>query len=244
VVAGPSGPATPTKPPPLVTKEEKGSFEDETPKAVAEVKVQDFQPRKGEEGKNSLSSAPPSEPGEDGDEEVSWQNAARASLEKTTKPATNNVKSWGPPVAKKTESQREVAKPETKGEARAKPASQNPEPQTSAPPLPVEQFTQEELPPDFWGSELEPPPSSYDDEPLETATSANSNNDQERIRASAKPSVRLPFEMPLFNELQTLFPGRIVRVDAKQQKQAEESEEAEMQTNETTNAAESEDNER
>jgi hypothetical protein len=174
---------------------------------------------------------------EDDDEEVSWQNAARASLEKETKTSST-------PVAKKVEnpSPKVDAKPvETRAtpQASSEPPTLNPEP-----PPPTEQFTREELPADFWGSESEPPPTSnYDDEAFETATSAPSGNGQVgRTRGVAKPNVKLPFEMPLFNELQSLFPGRIVRIDVKQQKQAEESEEDAPQANEAVSVVESEEN--
>jgi hypothetical protein len=105
---------------------------------------------------------------------------------------------------------------------------------------PEAQFTQEELPADFWGSDSAPPPaSSHDDEAFETATSTPTS----AARAAPKTNAKLPFEMPLFNELQALFPGRIVRVDIKQQKQAEESEESTEPANEAVSVVESEENE-
>jgi hypothetical protein len=182
---------------------------------------------------------------EDDDEEVSWQSAARASLEKETKPS--NVKSSSIPIARKVESQSQNV-PAKSVEARAtpqpipEPQTPNPEPPppTLNPQLPEAQFTKEELPADFWGNESEPPPpSSYDDdEAFETATSVPSGNGQNgKARATSKSSAKLPFDMPLFNELQALFPGRIVRIDIKQQK------ESEAQTNEAENVAESEDTE-
>jgi hypothetical protein len=176
---------------------------------------------------NLQSSYPPSPiPYPEGDdEEVSWQNAARASLEKVENPS--------PKVDAKPVETRATP------QASSEPPTLNPEP-----PPPTEQFTREELPADFWGSESEPPPTSnYDDEAFETATSAPSGNGQVgRTRGVAKPNVKLPFEMPLFNELQSLFPGRIVRIDVKQQKQAEESEEDAPQANEAVSVVESEEN--
>lgn len=189
-------------------------------------------------------------PDDDDDEEVSWQSAARASLEKETK-SSPPVKSSSNPVAKQTENQprKIAANSEQKIETRATPQpTPNPQTPTPAPPPPppTEQFTREELPTDFWGSESEPPPpSSYDDdEAFETATSASSGNGQNgKARATPKSSAKLPFDMPLFNELQALFPGRIVRIDVKQQKQAEESEESTVQANEAVSVVESEESE-
>jgi hypothetical protein len=175
----------------------------------------------------------PQTPDPDDDaEEVSWQNAARASLEQETR---TPAKLSSTPVARKVEnpSPKVDAKPV---EARAV-TQRNPEP-----PPPTEHFTQEELPADFWSNAQEQPPaSSYDDETFETATSGSGGGG--RTRGVSKSNVKLPFEMPLFNELQALFPGRIVRIDVKQHKQAEESEEGTEQANEAVNAAESEDSE-
>jgi hypothetical protein len=187
----------------------------------------------------------PETPEEDDDEEVSWQSAARASLDKN-KPL--NVKPSSPPVAKKVEAvpQKVAVQTENSSASQQKsgsevkveqvvktqttssplpsssPLAESPQPQTPASTdLPEDtQFTREELPADFWSGDSEPPPaSSYDDEAFETTTSAPSRNVQ---AGASKSTTKLPFDMPLFNELQALFPGRIVRIDAKQQKQAEE----------------------
>jgi hypothetical protein len=207
----------------------------------------------------------PEIPEGDDDEEVSWQSAARASLDKN-KPL--NVKPSSPPPTRKVElapqkvavraespsASQQKSSSEVKVEQVVKtqttssplpsssPLPESPQPQTPASTdLPEDaQFTREELPADFWRGDPEPPPASSDysdDEVFETATSAPVS----KARVTPKSTMQLPFDMPLFNELQALFPGRIVRIDAKQQKQAEE--EGAGPTNEATSVLESEESE-
>ncbi len=227
--------------------------------------------REGEEEKNfsPLPLTPHSSLQDDDDEEVSWQNAARASLEKN-KPL--NVKAPPTLIAKKVESAPSPQKflPETESpspvtskntsEATNKPIIQKetpssplpssaplaspatPQPQSSEDLPPIEaQFTREELPTDFWSSAAESPTNSYDDELFETATSSPTTQTGAAQTRPQRPAASLPFDMPLFNELQGLFPGKILRIDMKQQKQTEESEESTTPTNEAVNVVESED---
>jgi hypothetical protein len=195
------------------------------------------------------------------DEEVSWQSAARASLEKnkplSVKPLAKNPELAARAVPAKTEAKKEppkdiVAEAKSSSSDSSSPLSQNsattqPQPPEELPPIEA-QFTQEELPDDFWSSTPEPPPvhdndnGSYDDEVVETATSSRLERNFGQTRAP-KPATKLPFDMPLFNELQSLFPGKIVRIDAKQQKQTEESEESPAPSNEVVNIVESEESE-
>jgi hypothetical protein len=219
--------------------------------------------RGGEEEKNHASSHIPhlTPLADDDDEEVSWQSAARASLEK------NKPLSVKPPVAKQPEptprAQKTPEKPErleqptlsTKPSSPSSPLPPSssssspqaqPQPPEELPPIEA-QFTQEELPADFWSSASEPPPASEstNDELFETATSAPSQR-LERNFGQTRPSKavsKLPFDMPLFNELQVLFPGKIIRIDMKQQKQTEESEENPAPSTEAVNVVESEENE-
>lgn len=205
------------------------------------------------ENQNPEPQTPNPEPLEDDDdEEVSWQSAARASLE-NDRPL--NVKPSSPPITKKADPA--PPKPVAKAEQPSSSVKPTPNQQEtnrssvsnlkSTAPLassedaesltPAEQFVREELPADFWSQEEPPPTSSDDDEPFETATSAPA-----KVQARGqRPVAKLPFEMPLFNELQSIFPGRIVRVDVKQQKQAEESEEVSEPANEAISVVESED---
>jgi hypothetical protein len=186
----------------------------------------------------------PPHPDNDDDEEVSWQSAARASLEKEQKkPSALSPQPSATPQVVKQQPNISPApllpRSPASTTAETQPSTLNPQPSET-------QFTREELPTDFWGSESEPPPSSSydDDEAFETATSAPSGNGQTgKARATPKSGAKLPFDMPLFNELQSLFPGRIVRIDVKQQKQAEESEEASAQANESVSVVESEESE-
>lgn len=204
----------------------------------------------------------PETPEDDDGEEVSWQSAARASLEKNkpfaVKPSSAKLptspvtKKAEPPQQAKQESLEATTQPVFNKQSSSKAASAPPpeDPAQSDTPIfdiPEAQFTREELPADFWsGASESPPPSSYDeDETFETATSTPSSNEQGRNgqdRAS-QPAAKLPFAMPLFNELQTLFPGRIVRIDMKRQKQTEESEESSTPTNEAVNIVETEESE-
>jgi hypothetical protein len=211
-----------------------------------------------EEEKNLVSSPSPLTPHplppEDDDEEVSWQSAARASLE-TVSLKTNKPLSVKPSITKNPEpapravpAKTEAFKKETPKDVVAKSSSPSASPTTQPPeelPPTEAQFTQEELPTDFWSNEAEPPPTSEssDDELFETATSAPGQGPQSKFGQSKtpKPAAKLPFDMPLFNELQGLFPGKIIRVDMKQQKQTEESEESTAPTNEAVNVVESED---
>jgi hypothetical protein len=189
---------------------------------------------------------------EDDDEEVSWQNAARASLEKEKNAKSRELRAESSVPSDRVEPKAESQTVKQQATISPSPpfslSTYSPKLETFAPepPPPTEQFTREELPADFWGSESEPPPaSSYDDdEAFDTATSAPSGNGQGgKTRGPSKPNAKLPFDMPLFNELQALFPGRIVRIDMKQQKQAEESEEGTEPSNEAANVVESDESE-
>ncbi|MGL4609294.1 MAG: hypothetical protein ACRCYY_06360 [Trueperaceae bacterium] len=176
-------------------------------------------------------------PLEDDDDEVSWQNAARFSLEKE-----QSAKRQKQEFESQVHKQASIFNPN--------PQSLTPEPlpalqQLKSPlsvPNPEPQFVQEELPADFW-SEIEAPTvSSYeDDETFETTTSTPMAS-REDVRATPNPNAKLPFDMPLFNELQSLFPGKIVRIDVKQ-KQTQESEEVVAQSDEAVSITESEENE-
>ena len=68
----------------------------------------------------------------------------------------------------------------------------------ATPPVSTPDFTSEELPPDFWDDEPVPPPSEAS---------------SERPRSSAAAPGALSEDAPLFDQLQQLFPGRIVRID-------------------------------
>ncbi len=232
MVAGVGSPTTEStaKFTPLVEEEEKGKRE--------------------EEGIFISPSSPPlpsSEPqDDDDDEEVSWQSAARASLEKEQKAKNQAQRAESREPKNKTQpvKQQTTISPAPPLPRSSVSTTTEPQPSTLNPQPLETQFTREELPADFWGSEA-PPASSYDDdEAFETATSTpRENGHGGKARATSKPGAKLPFDMPLFNELQSLFPGRIVRIDMKQQKQAEESEESTAQVNEAASVVESEDNE-
>lgn len=68
----------------------------------------------------------------------------------------------------------------------------------ATPPPSAPAFTSEELPPDFWDDEPVPPPSEAS---------------LERPRNPAAAPGALGEDAPLFDQLQQLFPGRIVRID-------------------------------
>ena len=110
-------------------------------------------------------------------------------------------------------------------------AAPAPEPaEAEAPPLNDAEFVSEELPPDFWDSEPAPP-----DERISKHLGADSFFDA--APSAAQPGPQKPaeaeqpqadsgggkgrFGTPLFADLQSLFPGRVVKVETPEEDDAE-----------------------
>jgi hypothetical protein len=131
------------------------------------------------------------EPDNDLDEETSWQAMARASLKDEKRGITQS----GDQKAKDSSASQAPSFKESNKSAT---------PSQFQPPAP--EFVQEELPADFWQQEAIPV-EIYDDEA----------SFESSLPASPKPKNKnpdsSPIKHPLFAELQSLFPGKIVRIE-------------------------------